>query len=116
MPHSRRALLKAAGSLLLLPVLAGRSLAAAVTTNIRRLRPSDSAWPSQAAWQRLNAAVGGKLIPVPFALNDLRSSPDSAAAAELLKELRNPYWIADQVGMTQTLGGVDAWATRPRIY
>jgi FAD/FMN-containing dehydrogenase len=116
MPHSRRALLKAAGSLLL-PVLARRVLAdAAVTTNIHRVRPSDAAWPSQAAWQRLQAAVGGKLIPVPFALNDLKSSPDSAAAAALLKELRNPYWLADQPGLTQTLGWVDAWAANPSIY
>jgi FAD/FMN-containing dehydrogenase len=117
MSHSRRALLKASGSLLLLPVLARRLLAAAVvTTKIRRVRPSDAAWPSQAAWQRLNAAVGGKLIPVPFALNDLKSSPDGAVAAELLKEIRNPYWISDQVGLTQTLGWVDAWATKPSIY
>jgi FAD/FMN-containing dehydrogenase len=117
MSHSRRALLKAAGSLLLLPLLARRLLAdAAVLTNIRRVRPSDAAWPSQAAWQRLNAAVSGKLIPVPFALNELKSSPDSAVAADLFKELRNPYWIADQPGLTQTLGWVDAWATKPSIY
>jgi FAD/FMN-containing dehydrogenase len=117
MSHSRRALLKAAGSLLLLPALARRLLAdAAVITNSRRVRPSDAAWPPQAAWQRLNAAVGGKLIPVPFALNDLKSSPDSAVAAQLLKEIRNPYWISDQVGLTQTLGWVDAWATQPSMY
>src|ERR1700733_5065172 len=107
MSHSRRALLKAAGSLLL-PVLARRLLAdAAVTTYIHRARPSDAAWPSQAAWQRLNAAVGGKLIPVPFPLHDLK---------DLSKELRNPYWISDQVGLTQTLGWVDAWATKPSVY
>src|ERR1700722_11961569 len=108
MAHSRRALLKTAGSLLLLPGLTRRSLAAAaLPATIRRARPSDAAWPTQAAWQRLNAAVGGKLIPVPFPLHDLK---------DLSKELRNPYWISDQVGLTQTLGWVDAWATKPSVY
>jgi FAD/FMN-containing dehydrogenase len=33
-----------------------------------------------------------------------------------LKELRNPYWVADELGLTQTLGWVGAWATKPSAY
>lgn len=33
-----------------------------------------------------------------------------------MTELRNPYYIGDQPGLTQTLGWVDAWATQPSVY
>lgn len=116
MSHNRRAVLKAAGSVLL-PMVAPRLLAAsAASTRIRRVRPSDAAWPSPMAWKRLNAAVGGNLLPVHFPLNDLKAAPNGAAAAQLLKNLRNPYWISDEPGLTQTLGWVDAWATQPSAY
>ncbi|HEY6455904.1 MAG TPA: FAD-binding oxidoreductase [Steroidobacteraceae bacterium] len=117
MGHDRRELLKSAGSLLLLPVLPrGLPANAAVSTNLHRVRPSDTAWPSQAAWRQLKAEVGGNLLPVYFPLNELKAAPNSAAAGLLLKDLRNPYWVADQPGLTQTLGWVDAWATSPSVY
>jgi len=117
MSHSRRAILKSAGSLMLLPVLPRRVLAdAAVGTNSHRVRSTDAAWPSQAAWKRLDEEVGGNLVPVRFPLDVLRAAPGSPAAQLLLKELRNPYWLADEPGLTQTLGWVDAWATQPSVY
>jgi FAD/FMN-containing dehydrogenase len=117
MSQNRRALLKAAGSLLLLPVLSRRLLAsAAVSSNFRRVRPSDAAWPPPAAWQGLNTEVGGNLLRVHFPLDDLKAPPDGAVAGLLLQELRNPYWIADEPGLTQTLGWIDAWATKPSAY
>jgi len=30
--------------------------------------------------------------------------------------LENPYYLGDQPGLTQTLGWLDAWATRPSVY
>jgi FAD/FMN-containing dehydrogenase len=102
---------------MLLPVLPRRLLAnTAVSVNMHRVRPSDGAWPSQAMWQRLNTDVGGNLLRVPFPLDGLKAAPNSTAAGLLLKDLRNPYWIADQPGLTQTLGWVDAWATKPSAY
>src|SRR5208282_6410255 len=79
-------------------------------------RPSDATWPSQAAWKQLNDAVGGNLIPVDFPLSVLKTDPDGAAATQLLKDIRNPYYIGDTPGLTETLGWVDAWATQPSVY
>jgi FAD/FMN-containing dehydrogenase len=110
---NRRAFLKAIGSAALLPMLPRRILA---TTTFHRRRPSDATWPSQAAWKQLNDAVGGNLIPVEFPLSVLKTDPDGAAATQLLKDIRNPYYIGDQPGLTQTLGWIDAWATRPSVY
>jgi FAD/FMN-containing dehydrogenase len=110
---NRRAFLKAAGSMALLPMLPGRLLA---DTTVRRCRPGDPLWPSNEAWKRLKSQVGGNLIPVKFPLNVLKTDPNSAAAERLKKEIRNPYFIADQPGLTETLGWVDAWATKPSVY
>jgi FAD/FMN-containing dehydrogenase len=99
---NRRAFLRAIGSAALIPILPRRLLA---STNFRRRRPSDSTWPSQSAWKQLNEAVGGNLIPVDFPITKL-----------LDENLTNPYYIGDQPGLTQTLGWVDAWATKPSVY
>jgi hypothetical protein len=34
----------------------------------------------------------------------------------VFKELRNPYFLGDEVGLTQSLGRVDAWTWRPSAY
>ncbi len=110
---NRRAFLKTIGSAaVLLPILPRRLWAA--TTNFSRRRPSDAAWPSQAAWKQLSDAVGGNLIPVNFPLS--ASDPTASAAALSSKDLKNPYYIGDQPGLTETLGWVDAWATKPSAY
>jgi hypothetical protein len=110
---NRRAFLKAIGSVALMPMLARRLWA---STNFSRRRPSDVTWPSQSAWKQLNDAVGGNLIPVDFPLSVLKTDPSGAAATLLLEDLKNPYYIGDQPGLTQTLGWVDAWATKPSVY
>jgi FAD/FMN-containing dehydrogenase len=118
---NRRALLKAAGAVLLSLVPRRRLLArtpakAAANETYRRVRSSDALWPSQAAWQRLHDDVGGNLIPVSFPIDVIKTAPSSAAARQLGKEISNPYYIADQPGLTETLGWVDAWATQPSVY
>ena len=110
---NRRAFLKAIGSAALLPILSRRLRA---STNVRRVRPTDAAWPSQAAWKRLNEAVGGNLVPVNFPLSIFKTDPDSAEAQQLAKNLKNPYYLGDTLGLTQSLGWVDAWATLPSVY
>ena len=105
--------MKAIGSAALLPILPRRLSA---STNFRRRRPSDATWPSQSAWKRLDEAVGGNLIPVDFPLSLLKTDPAGAAAKLLSENLKNPYYIGDQPGLTQSLGWVDAWATKPSVY
>jgi len=84
--------------------------------SFRRCHPSDATWPSQQDWKRLNDAVEGNLIPVSFPLSRLKADPGSVAAKRLAKDLRNPFYIGDRPGLTQTLGWVDAWATQPSVY
>jgi len=96
---NRRAFLKAVGSAALLPILPRRLSA---STNFRRRRPSDATWPSQSAWKQLDEAVGGNLIPVDSPLSLIKTDPAGAAAKLFSKDLRNPYYIGDQPGLTQS--------------
>jgi hypothetical protein len=105
--------MKAIGSAALLPMFPRRLLAGA---NFRRRRPSDASWPSQSAWKQLNDAVGGNLISVNFPLSVLKTDPDGAAAKQLAENVRNPFYVGDHPGLTETLGWVDAWATQPSVY
>ncbi|HZI82622.1 MAG TPA: FAD-binding protein [Casimicrobiaceae bacterium] len=81
-----------------------------------RVRPTDSSWPPPSQWQELDRAVGGRLIKVssPLAACD-GPSPDAGCAA-LFHSLKNPYYLSDQVGLTQTTGWIDAWACAPSVY
>jgi len=81
-----------------------------------RRRPSDANWPSQAAWKRLNDEVDGNLIPVDFPIEACFKDVRSAGCQTLYNNIRNPYYIGDQPGLTQTLGWVDAWVSKPSVY
>jgi len=115
-PMRRRTFLKTIGTAALLPILPRSLWAAATTPKLIRRRPTDASWPSKSAWKQLNDAVGGNLVPVDFPLSVLKSDPDGAAAKELLANLKNPYYIREQAGLTQSLGWIDAWKTSPSVY
>jgi len=80
-----------------------------------RVRPSDPGWPDNAAWEKLNQAVGGRLIKVESPLAGYSAANDTAHA-NILKDLQNPFYIGDQPGATQTTGWVDAWMSAPSVY
>jgi FAD/FMN-containing dehydrogenase len=110
---NRRAFLKASGAASLLG-LWPRALPA--NSAMRRVRPSDAGWPSKEAWKRLNDAVDGNVISVDFPIKACLSSSESADCKALFANVKNPYYIGDNVGVTQTLGWVDAWQTKPSVY
>ena len=83
---------------------------------LQRLRPSDPRWPSLDTWETLNRAVGGRLSKVETPLSACAELADMQACADLFKELKNPYFTRDQVGVTQTLGWVDGWTFKPSAY
>jgi FAD/FMN-containing dehydrogenase len=110
----RRDLLKACAGLPLTAALA--PLAAAARGNASRVRPSDPAWPSAARWDELKRRVGGNLVvPEPLAAA-CETAPDSAACLALPAALKNPYYIGDQPGGTQSSGWLDAWTAQQSAY
>jgi len=85
-------------------------------TSRRRVRPGDSSWPSAAAWDGLKQAVGGRLVKIEPPLVACVGALDSMACRDVLKALRNPFFIGDQPGATESTGWVDAWMFAPSVY
>jgi FAD/FMN-containing dehydrogenase len=118
----RRTLLLRAGASALLPVLGSScvQLNSAVSASggdaSRRVRPSDRSWPDPGSWKRLDQQVGGRLIKVRSPLLDCAAETHGSAWGEFLRRAKNPYYLGDEVGLTQTLGWVDAWTSRPSVY
>ena len=110
---NRREFLKASGAVSLSQLW---SRSAFASPAIRRVRPADPSWPSKEAWKHLNEAVGGNLIQVDFPMNACMSSSQNADCKTLFANLKNPYYIGDNPGITQTLGWVDGWATKPSVF
>jgi FAD/FMN-containing dehydrogenase len=126
MAHSmkRRQLLKVAAAV---PLLTGAELLQLAVARgddgdgdarqvFSRVRPGDAAWPSEVTWNRLNRLVEGRLIKVNSPLSVCREAPDSPACREVFKSLRNPYYIGEHPGLTQTSGWVDGWTSQPSVY
>lgn len=115
----RRALLQgamAAGVGLVTSALPRMPGLAATAAPRSRIRPGDPAWPSEQSWQQLNARVGGQLIKVTSPLAECIDAPSSARCGQVLRDLKNPYYLGDEVGLTQSLGWVDAWTSQPSAY
>ena len=110
----------AAAALPFLPTICSWMLAparaAAAARSMSRVLPSDSAWPSEASWDRLSRDVGGRLVKVQSPLAACLKAPSSPSCAQVFKKLKNPYFLGDEVGLTQSLGWVDAWTSRPSAY
>ncbi len=108
---NRRSFLKKSTAAALIP-FASHGVGAAPA--IRRVRPSDANWPSAGAWKRLHDSVGGNLIRINSPLTAAVSDP--AERATLFTNIKNPYYLGDHPGLTQTLGWVDAWTSQPSVY
>src|SRR5262245_49427325 len=93
------------------PSTMGQARTGAPGALARRVRPGDPAWPSAASWGRLNRDVGGRLITVPSPLAVCRAATGSPACAEVVRRLKNPYYLGDEPGLTQTSGWVDGWTS-----
>src|SRR6516164_8181799 len=89
---------------------------ATTTPLARRVRPGEPGWPSAAGWARLKQEVGGRLLEIRSPLAPCRTAPKSAECSELFKRLKNPFYVGDEAGLTQTSGWVDAWTSAPSVY
>src|SRR5215472_5023125 len=95
---------------------AGLAEAVEATASFSRVRPGDPNWPSEEAWRQLGRRLDGQLIKVVSPLSACMGASPSEACGYLAKEIKNPYYLGDEVGLTQTLGWVGAWTSRPSAY
>jgi hypothetical protein len=62
--------------------------------------------------------VGGRLTEVhsPLEACAKAAGPGRQDCGDLFRQLKNPYFLRDEAGLTQTLGWVDAWTSSPSAY
>ena len=108
----RRTFLQRSGLTAFLPLWPPHLFA---SKTFHRRRPSNEDWPSKAAWKRLNDEVDGNLIPVEFPVDACIKDVEGAGCKNLLANIKNPYFVGEHPGLTQTLGWVDAWFTKPSV-
>jgi FAD/FMN-containing dehydrogenase len=86
-------------------------------TSLRsRVRPADADWPAEAEWAALRRQVGEALVAVKSPWADCRANADGAACKQLFKFPQNPYFLGDEIALTQTYGWVDAWTSSPSVW
>ena len=103
----RRNFIKAAAAWTLQPSLLSKLVAAhddIEATSLRRVRPTGKGWPSPAKWEALQRATQGRLIKVRSPLDACLRAPTGTACIDIFKGLKNPYYIEDDVALTQTCG------------
>lgn len=115
-PLDRRSLLHGTGGVLGAPLLGPYRAVRAAGLPVRRCRPGDPEWPSAARWEELNRQVGGQLMQLRSPLAACREAPGGPACQEVLRRLRNPYYLGDEPGLTQSSGWADAWTSAPSAY
>jgi hypothetical protein len=105
------------------PFLSGRSSRAVATAAsaplsrpVSRARPGQPGWPSEVEWRDLRRRVGRRLVKIESPWASCGDEGNSPACKDLFRELKNPYYIGDAVGLTQTTGWVDAWTSQPSAF
>jgi FAD/FMN-containing dehydrogenase len=72
-----------------------------------RARPGQPGWPSEQQWAELGKAVGGRCAS--------GSAPDLKDPG-VRKLMRDPFYVGEQPGLTQSSGWLDAWRSSPSAY
>jgi len=81
-----------------------------------RCAPDQPCWPAPAEWQRLAARLTGRLERPRSPLAPCQRDASSAACADAMRVLANPYALQDDPGATQSAGWLGAWRSAPSPY
>lgn len=75
--------------------------------SLDRVRPGTAGWPDDEAWAALRQQTHGRLQQV---------SVPNLETAEARQLIANPFYVADQPGLTQSSGWFEAWRSQPSAY
>ncbi len=95
---------------------AGAVSPAAPKKLLERSRPGREGWPTADDWQSLYRSTSGRLLRPQSPIAACVTSPNSESCREALASLQNPFYLGDQVALTQTSGWVGAWSSQPSAY
>jgi hypothetical protein len=81
-----------------------------------RCTPDKPCWPAQADWQRFGASLHGKLEQPQSPLEPCRTDAAGEACAAAFRNAKNPFYLQDQSGGTQSTGWLGAWTAAQSAY
>src|SRR5215813_1689261 len=81
-----------------------------------RCTPDNPCWPTQAEWQGLRARLHGKLEQPQSPLAPCRTDATGEDCAAAIKNSKNPFYLQDQPGGTQSGGWLGAWDAASSAY
>ncbi len=81
-----------------------------------RCTPDKPCWPSQAEWQAFGTSLHGKLEQPESPLAPCRSDAAGDACAGAIRNSKNPFYLQDQAGGTQSTGWLGAWSAASSAY
>lgn len=95
-------------------LLAGAGLAAGLLSSPQtRAQTARSPIGDGPDWAALESRVEGRLALVEWPLEPCLADTGRKDCAAFFASARNPYFLGDHPALTQTLGWVDAWVSRP---
>src|SRR5919201_3324595 len=81
-----------------------------------RCTPEKPCWPTRDDWQSFAATLHGKLEQPQSPLAPCRSDAAGEACASALRSSRNPFYLQDQPGGTESTGWLGAWTAASSAY
>src|SRR5262252_6519707 len=81
-----------------------------------RCMPNQPCWPSQSDWQSFSASLRGKLVQPQSPLAPCRTDAAGAVCAAAISDSKNPFYLQDQAGGTESAGWLGAWDAAPSAY
>ncbi len=79
-------------------------------------KPQQACWPTEEDWKNLSTRLTGKLEIPQSPLVPCRADAMSEACKLALQNLKNPFFISDHSGGTQSLGWHGAWSAKESAY
>jgi FAD/FMN-containing dehydrogenase len=79
-------------------------------------KPGEPCWPTERDWQELRSRLRGALEDARSPLAPCRATATSEACATAIRNMKNPFYLQDQAGGTESAGWLGAWAAAPSVY
>jgi FAD/FMN-containing dehydrogenase len=79
-------------------------------------RPDLPCWPTAQEWESLRSSLSGSLVEARSPLLACTVDPRSADCKAALERAKNPFYLQDQPGGTQSIGWLDAWTAQSSAY
>ncbi len=76
-------------------------------------KPGETCWPTEDDWRQLQGSLTGRLEESPSPLAPCMADADGGACATVLARMKNPFFLQDQPGATESLGWLGAWTATP---